>query len=141
MWFTIACFTIPYALYLFYRGLADYRKKRRLKLVGAFSLLFITTIIAIIEIKNIRQIKQELTGTYYSINDTLMLQKDESFRLKSSDSIIIGRWEFDPDNMNLSLNSDGRQMIEMSITYKDGLTLLETGPIHNNNTKNKRYTK
>ncbi len=142
MWFTIAFFSIPIAFFLLYRGLTEYSKNGKTKIAWAIVLVLIPIIFAVIEIGNIKQINQELIGTYYSTNDTLVLNNDKSFSLKSIDSLVIGEWELETnDKLIVSLNSDGKKLIEMGLTYVDGLPILETDPYHLDNIKDRRYAK
>jgi len=142
MWFTIAFFSIPIAVFLIYRGLTDYRKNGRTKITWAIILVLIPIILAVIEVRNINQIDQELIGTYFSTNDTLVLIKDKTFTLKLDDSLFIGKWELETtDKLIVNLNIAEKKFIDMSIIYIDGLPFLDTDPYHLDNLKSKRYAK
>jgi hypothetical protein len=142
MWFTVAFFSIPIAVFLMYRGITKYGKNGKTKIIWAIVLILIPIILVVIEIRGVKQIDQELIGTYYSDNDTLLLNKDKTFALKSTTSLLIGQWDLEAeDKLIVTLNKDGKKFIDMGLTYIDGLPCLETDPYHLDKIESKRYAK
>ena len=87
-----------------------------------FVLILISIIFLVIEIRYIKQILIDIIGIYFSTKHTIMLNIDESFRLKSTDSLVIGHWELDyNDDLIIDFNIDGKKSIQIGLTYFNGL--------------------
>jgi hypothetical protein len=142
MWFTIAFFSYPIAFILLFMGITKYNNSGKTKIILAVIILIIPIILAFLEFKNLDQINQELIGTYYYNKDTLVLNKDETFALKSNNNLKIGKWNLEAnDQLIVILNIDEKKTIEMSLNYIDGIPCLETNPYHFDNLLCRIYKK
>src|SRR5689334_9664284 len=96
MWFTFAFFAIPIAIFLLYRGLSKRDKNSKAKLIWATILILIPVIFLVVQKRNEETLAEDLIGTFYSKNDTLIFQQDRTFLFKHLDTLTKkGKWDLD----------------------------------------------
>lgn len=124
MWFTIAFFTYPIALFLVYKAFKDFEKNGLRNLVIAITIFILPISLLLFERNNLLEIEQDLIGTYISEKDTLTLNKSEFF-LKSNFNVTNGSWELIAnDNLQVRLTEQNKETKELKITYESGQTKL-----------------
>lgn len=97
-------------------------------LIGLVAIAFVAirVILWAIESQNVNEIKNDLIGSsFISKVDTLMLNKDETFVLKTEKETKIGEWDFFvDDNIQVLLKNGGTLRVAY---YKKQVLLEEYG--------------
>ena len=137
MWFTFAFFAIPIAIFLLYRGLSKRDKNSKAKLIWATILILIPVIFLVVQKRNEETLAEDLIGTFYSKNDTLIFQQDRTFLFKHLDTITKkGKWDLDiGDQLIVSLKTNSTKVQELELIYQSGLPRIASDPydLDNNN--------
>jgi len=120
MWFTIAFFTYPIALFLVYNAFKDFKTKGLRNLIIATIIFIFPITLLLIERSNLLEIEQDLIGVYISENDTLTLDKND-FLIKSNSGVSHGFWELMAnDNLYVRLTDQNNKTKELKIIFENG---------------------
>lgn len=126
MWFTIAFFTYPIALFLTYKVFKNFKTNGLRNLLLASLIFTIPIILLIIEQNNLDEIESDLIGKYVSDNDTLIIHDKEYIYINKKNE-TFGLWELlTNDNLSIRLTDNQNKKMELKINYSDGQPVLNS---------------
>ena len=125
MWFTIAFFTYPFALFLIYKGIKNYKTNGLRNLFFSILIFVFPIILLLVEQRNLDEIKSDLIGNYVSNGDTLIIHKSK-YVFRSKGVQTFGIWELiTDDNLGIRLTNKQNKNVELRINYSDGQPILK----------------